>query len=132
MKYVYAAVFNPEDDGYTVYFPDLPGCHTCGKTLEEALDMVNDALCLWLYHLEEDKTTIPAANHPKNIAVTGEDFVMAISVDTDNYRRFYENKLVKKNLNIPSWLNTKAEAANINFSQVLQKALKAELNLTAE
>ena len=57
---------------------------------------------------------------------------MAISVDTDDYRRFYENKLVKKNLNIPSWLNAKAEAANVNFSQVLQKALKAELNLTTE
>ena len=83
--------------------------------------MSNDALCLWLYHLEEEKTTIPAASHPKDIKVTGEDFVIATSVDTNYYRRFYENKLVKKNLNIPSWLNARAEAANINFSQVLQR-----------
>ena len=94
--------------------------------------MANDALCLWLYHLEEKKEAIPAATHPKDIKVAGEDFVMAVSVNTDDYRRFYENKLVKKNLNIPSWLNAKAEAANVNFSQVLQKALKAELNLTTE
>ena len=132
MKYVYAAVFNPEGERYNVYFPDLPGCHTCGDNLEDAVDMVNDALCMWLYHLEEKKETIPPVRHPKDIEVTGNDFVMAVSVDTDDYRRFYENKLVKKNLNIPSWLNAKAEAANINFSQVLQKALKAELNLTIE
>jgi len=38
--------------------------------------------------------------------------------------------LIKKTLNIPSWLNGRAEAANINFSQTLQKALKKELQLT--
>jgi predicted RNase H-like HicB family nuclease len=132
MKYVYAAVFNPEGNAYNVYFPDLPGCCTCGDNLEDAVDMVQDALCMWLYHLEEEKRPVPVASHPKNIEASGEDFVMAISVDTDDYRRFYENKLVKKNLNIPSWLNAKAEAANVNFSQVLQRALKAELNLTTE
>ena len=132
MKYVYAAVFNPEGEGYNVHFPDLPGCHTCGDSLEDAVYMVNDALCMWLYHLEEKKTEIPTANHPKDIKVTGDDFVMAVSVNTDDYRRFYDNKLVKKNLNIPSWLNAKAEAANVNFSKVLQKALKSELKLTTE
>jgi post-segregation antitoxin (ccd killing protein) len=40
------------------------------------------------------------------------------------------NKLIKKTLNIPSWLNERAEAANINFSKTLQKALKEELQLT--
>ena len=131
MKYVYAAIFNIEDDGYTVHFPDLPGCHTCGETLEKAVDMTNDVLCLWLYHLEEEKVKIPAASHPKDIKTTGESFVMAVSADTDDYRRFYENKLVKKNVNIPSWLNAKAEAANINFSQTLQRALKEALRLPA-
>jgi len=132
MRYVYAAIFNPEGDKYNVSFPDLPGCLTFGDTLEDAVYMAQDALCLWLYHSEEEKEPIPAASHPKNIEADGEDFVMAVSVDTNDYRRFYENKLVKKNLNIPSWLNAKAEAANVNFSQILQKALKAELNLSTE
>ncbi len=129
MKYVFAAVFNPEGDGYNVHFPDLPGCLTCGDSLEDAIDMVNDALGMWLYHLEEEKKAIPTASHPKKIAVSGDDFVMAVAVDTNDYRRFYENKLVKKNLNIPSWLNERAEAANINFSKTLQKALKDELKI---
>ncbi len=130
MKYIYTAVFNPENDGYNVYFPDLPGCVTCGDSLEDAVAMVGDALCMWLYHLEEEKKVIPPASHPKDIKVSGDDFVMAVSVDTNDYRRFYENKLVKKNLNIPSWLNAKAEEANINFSQILQKGLKEALDLT--
>ena len=132
MKYVYVAVFNLEDDGYTVYFPDLPGCHTCGGNLSDAINMAQDVLCLWLYHHEQESKSIPPATHPNKIQTGDGDFTTAISVDTDDYRRFYENKLVKKNLNIPSWLNAKAEAANINFSKVLQKALKAELKLTIE
>ena len=39
-------------------------------------------------------------------------------------------KVVKKNCTLPSWLCYEAEKANINFSQVLQAALKKELNIT--
>jgi post-segregation antitoxin (ccd killing protein) len=53
-------------------------------------------------------------------------------VDTDNYRRYFENKAVKKTLTIPMWLNQRAEDANINFSQLLQKALKTELHITEQ
>ena len=132
MKYVYTAIFNPEGSAYNVHFPDLPGCCTCGDSLEDAIDMAKDALCLTLYHYEQEGSSIPPATHPGKIQADGEDFATAISVDTDDYRRFYENKLIKKTLNIPSWLNAKAEMANINFSQILQKALKAELNLSTE
>jgi hypothetical protein len=58
------------------------------------------------------------------------DIVTLIAADTETYRRYYENKLVKKTLNIHSWLNERAENANINFSQTLQRALQEELRLT--
>jgi len=132
MKYVYAAIFNPEGDMYNVHFPDLSDCYTCGDSLENAIDMAKDALCLTLYHYEQEGRAIPTATYPGEIQTEGEDFATAIAVDTNDYRRFYENKLVKKTLNIPSWLNAKAEAANVNFSQILQRALKAELNLSVE
>ncbi|MCL1940523.1 MAG: type II toxin-antitoxin system HicB family antitoxin [Synergistaceae bacterium] len=129
MKYVYTAVFSPEDESYSVHFPDIPGCVTCGDNLGEAIDMAQDVLCLWLYHNEQEGKVIPAATHSNKIKTGGDEFITAISVDTDDYRRYYENKLVKKTLNIPSWLNAKAEAANINFSQTLQQALKETLQL---
>ena len=39
-------------------------------------------------------------------------------------------RAVRKNCILPSWLNYRAEAAGINFSQVLQNALMKELHLT--
>ena len=130
MKYTYTAVFTPEDNGaYSVYFPDLPGCYTCGDDLPNAIHMAQDALCLWLYDMEQDKRAIPAASNPKDIKTNGKEFTSVLAVDTETYRRFYENKSIKKTLTIPMWLNEQGELANVNFSQLLQKALKAELNI---
>ena len=133
MKYVYPAVFHPEEEGgFCVYFPDIKRGATQGETIAECIEMAEDFLCLSLYNMEEEKQAIPLPTNVKAVNAGSEDIVTLISVNTDDYRRFYDHKLVKKNLNIPSWLNEKAEAANVNFSQLLQKALKAELNLTTD
>ncbi|MCL2009598.1 MAG: type II toxin-antitoxin system HicB family antitoxin [Synergistaceae bacterium] len=133
MKHVYPAVFHPEEEGgFCVYFPDIKRGATQGETIAECMEMAEDFLCLSLYNMEEEKQAIPAPTNMKDINAESEDIVTLISVDTGDYRRFYDNKLVKKNLNIPFWLNEKAEAANVNFSQLLQRALKAELNLAAD
>ena len=54
MKLIYPAVFKPFTDqsgGYVVEFPDLPGCVTEGKDLEQAIEMGIDAASGWiLYH----------------------------------------------------------------------------------
>ena len=132
MKYAYTAGFSLEpgtEQTYNVQFPDLPGCLTFGVSIADAVDMAKDALCLWLYHAEVAHNPIPEATAPAKITANGYDFTSVISVDTEEYRQYYNNKLVKKTLNIPSWLNVESEAANINFSQTLQKALIAELGL---
>ena len=54
-----------------------------------------------------------------------------ICCDTIEYRKMYDNKAVKKTLTIPAWLNTMAENNNINFSLVLQNALKQQLGVNA-
>ena len=48
MKKYYPAVFHEEDGGYTVTFPDIPGCVTEGDSLEEALRMAKDAMGICL------------------------------------------------------------------------------------
>ena len=131
MRYVYPAVFHPErEGGYSVFFPDIKRGATQGDTMAECISMAEDFLCLALYDMEENEKIIPAASNIKGIKTAVDDIVTLVSVDTESYRRFRENKLVKKTLNIPSWLNERAEAANINFSQTLQKALKEELHIT--
>jgi len=130
MKYTYTAIFTPEENGlYSVSFPDLPGCYTSGDDMSDAVYMAQDVLNLTLYDLEQDNKPIPKASKPQDISTSCGQFTSVIAVDTDTYRRFYENKSVKKTLTIPMWLNERAEQANVNFSGVLQSALKELLQV---
>ena len=128
--YIYPAVFSPEDVGYSIAFPDIPGCFTQGDTLEECMRNANDALCLMLYDAEQNNAEIPAPSNVNDVTHASNEFVTLIDCDTDWYRRFYASKAVKKTLSIPSWLNDLAEKNAINFSQVLQDALKAQLHIS--
>ena len=128
-KYVYPAVFTEEDSGYSINFPDLPNCFTSGETLGEAIEMAGDVLCLTLYEMEKAGTAIPAPSDLRDVPVGNKEFVNFIPCDTVEYRRFFDNRAVKKTLTVPSWLNDMAERAGINFSATLQSALKQQLHL---
>jgi predicted RNase H-like HicB family nuclease len=132
LKLIYPACFYPcEEGGYTVIFPDLPGCVTEGDTLAEAVDMAIDAASGWLLVTLEDNERLPAASDIKKVSADEYEngFVSLISVDLDEYSKKFGTKAVKKNLTIPAWLNTLAEKKNVNFSQVLQDALAEYLGL---
>lgn len=128
-KYAYPAVFTAENNSYSVSFPDIDGCLTFGETIPEAIEMAEDALCLMLYDLEEEGSEIPKPSDAKELKVNNNEFVTMIACDTVEYRKFYDNKAVKKTLTVPNWMNTLAEKAGINFSQVLQEALTQKLGL---
>lgn len=128
-KYVYPAIFTPEPEGYSINFPDFESCYTSAPTLEEGMEMAADVLCLTLYGLEEEGKPIPVASDLRSMKTAGEEFVSLVRCDTIEYRRFYDSKAVKKTLTIPAWLNTMAERNGVNFSMVLQTALKQELNI---
>lgn len=128
-KYIYPAVFEKEDDQYSISFPDLPNCFTQGEDLQDALEMTQDALCLVLYHMEKEGKEIPAATDIKKVEVSDNAFVTLIDCDTFEYEKFYKSKAVKKTLTIPEWLNDMAVKENINFSNVLQNALMEQLNV---
>lgn len=132
MKLIYPACFYPaEEGGYTVIFPDLPGCVTEGDTLSEAMDMAVDAASGWLLYLAEENKQLPKASNIKDVVPNeyDEGFVSLVSVDLDEYSKRFGNKAVKKTLTIPQWLNTIAEEKNVNFSQILQEALKNHLGI---
>lgn len=125
MKLVYPACFYKEDegDGYAVVVPDLPGCATGGDSLAEALLMAVDAASGWVLDELEDGKSIPPASEPEDIRPEPGGFVSLLVLDMDAYTEKYGRKAVRKNLTIPAWLNTFAEANRINFSQVLQDSL---------
>ena len=128
MKYAYPAIFTPMEEGaFDVKIPDLPGCRTFGQDLAEAIFMAEDAASMWLWDAENKREPVPAPTRNPEAAAPG--FVNYFYADTDEYRRKNDARAVKKTLSIPNWLNTKAEQAGVNFSQVLQEALKERLNI---
>ena len=130
MKYVYPAIFVKEPNGaFSVNFPDLPCCYTQGDNLEDAIVMAEDVLCLTLYRMEVEKSDIPSPSEIKDIKTDDASVISLVRCDTMEYREYYLGKAIKKTLTIPSWLNTEAEKAGVNFSQTLQDALKEHLGL---
>lgn len=129
-RYSYPAVFTPEENGaYSVNFPDLEGCYTCGDNLADAIMMAEDVLAFTLYTYEKEGKNIPVQSLPGEIRLEAGEFVNFIACDTLYYRKKNCNAAVKKTLTIPEWLNEEAIAIGVNFSQVLQEALMSKLHL---
>lgn len=129
-KYVYPAVFTPEEEGkYSVFFPDLEGCYTCGDNLQDAIAMAEDVLAFYLYDEETAQNKIPEASNLSEIEKNDEEFVNYIACDTIEYAKMHNNRAIKKTLTIPEWLNEAATRAGVNYSQVLQEALMTKLNI---
>ena len=87
--------------------------------------MAQDAIGLML----EDCAEFPTPSDPARLHPETGDFVVVVPFDALAFKRQRDNRAVKKTLSIPSWLNEEAEAAHINFSGVLQEALKKKLNI---
>jgi len=132
MKLTYPACFYPDTEkegAYAVVIPDLPGCVSGGDTLAEAILMGTDAASGWVLDELEDGNPAPKASPLEAIVPEKGGFVSMLALDMDAYSEKYGNKAVRKNLTIPAWLNTFAEKNQINFSQVLQDALKEQLHI---
>ena len=141
MLSMYPACFYKEDDGYSVIFPDLNYLATQGDSFEDAMEMAVECLASYLYIAQRDGEDVPAPSSLVNIdpvAVAkeldpdlpvGEAIVNLVSVDVAEYAKKQFEKSVKKTLSIPAWLNEAAVAQGVNFSQVLQRALKEQLHM---
>jgi len=127
--YIYPAIFDYVSDGISVSFPDLPGCFTCGDNEEEAIKNAKEAMALHIAGMEDDGDIIPEPTPISKIKVEDNQIVVPIEVWMPYYRSNIKTVYVKKTLTIPSWLNSVAERSKINFSQVLQEALKEKLGI---
>lgn len=123
MLFVYPAIFHHEDDSYWVEFPDLEGCHTYGSTVNETMEAAQEALSGYLLTLLEQGRSIAAPSDMSELSAP-DGFCTLVSCDINQYK---DTKAVKKTLSIPAWLNERAVAMGINFSQVLQEALLSKI-----
>ena len=129
MKYIYPAIFTEDEDGILVDFPDLPNCYTDGANLEEAFENAEDALALALWHLEEERADIPVPSAPAALTVPKSASVALVRADTLPVRQMNDMRTVRKNVTLPSWMDTLAREHNINFSKLLQNAIRKECGI---
>ena len=129
MKYVYPALFVKEDESIIVTFPDLEDTFTNGATMQEAFENAEDVLNLMLWNREEEKDDIPMPSSPEQITVPQEATLAMIKADTLAYRKLHDQKTIRRSITIPSWLDTLARERNINFSQLMQNAIRRECGI---
>ncbi len=130
-KLVYLAVFEPTKDGISVFFPDLPGCISFGQTFENAQKQAADALALHIYGMEKDGETIPESSITPviDLEVAKGYFIVPVTIFPDLVKSELDNKKVKTNVTLPSWLKEIAEQSGVNFSKILESALIDYLNI---
>ena len=69
----YSLAVEPQESGYLAYFPALPGCHTWGRTFEEAVKNAEEALAVYIETLSAHGDIIPEdtnTEEPVSLGVT--------------------------------------------------------------
>ena len=126
-RYFYPAVFtNEERKEIAVFFPDLDVA-TSGENEDDALLSARELLGVVLSGLEEDGEVIPKGSSLRDVVVEENEKVVLIDVFMPSYRMANVNRSVNRTVTLPAWLNAAALEVNLNFSQVLQEALKEKL-----
>ena len=126
MAVVYPVILSKEANGYFVTIPDFDA-NTEGETLEEAIFMARDAIGMLGIEMEDEGEQLPKPFSRTCEKELGDQEAL-IDIDFEDYRKKHDNRTVKKNCTIPYYLNAQAEKAGINFSRLLQDALKRELS----
>ena len=130
-KITYLAVFETDDQpGISVYFPDVPGCVSCGENFDHALQMAKEALSLHIYGMEKDGETLPERTD-KVFQIGAGDMVVPVTVYPDIVKDEMNNRREKTTVTIPHWLKVAAEAEGLNYSRLLENAIKETLGVAS-
>lgn len=125
----YPAVFTYEKDSeIAVVFPDFDVA-TSGVDDQDAFLSARECLGITIYGYEEDGQKLPVPTHLSDINVGKNERAVLVDVFMPSVRMANVNKSVSRTVSLPAWLNAIALENNINFSQVLQDGIKAQLNL---
>lgn len=128
-RYFYPAVFTYEQgEEIAVVFPDLD-CATSGIDDDDALISARELLGCVLFGLEEDGEELPEPSALAKIEIEENERTVLIDVFMPSIRQAQNNKSVNRTVTLPAWLNAVALEHDINFSQTLQDAIKAQLHL---
>lgn len=129
-RYFYPAIFTYESEQeIAIVFPDL-NCATSGNNDDDALLSARELLGCILYGLEEDGEEIPPPTPLTQVKTKENERVILIDVYMPSIRMAQVNRSVNRTVTLPAWLNAVALEKGVNFSQVLQDALKEKLQIS--
>lgn len=145
MFVVYPSVFYREEDGkYSVFFADFDG-GTCGDTIQDAYRMAIDWLGINLMDFYLENKPLPIGSDIEKVDIkkclsffdtekekeeaTKKCFKTLVGFDLVQYMKDTQKTTIRKNVSIPSWLNEMGKNYNLNFSNLLQEAIKKELDI---
>lgn len=126
-RYFYPAVFTYEDgQEIAVVFPDFDTA-TSGTDDDDAFLSARELLGITILGYEEDGEDLPVPTPLTDVALEENERAVLVDVFMPAVRLAGENRSVNRTVTLPAWLNAAALEMNINFSQVLQEALKNQL-----
>ena len=138
MRKVYPTFIAEYEGSFLVYVPDMD-IYTEGRDMADAICMARDAIGLKGIALEDENIELPEpSTYSRCVALAKENndifdysqgIPTMIDVDFTEYRRKNDKKSVRRNVTLPNWLDFEAEKEGINFSKVLQEALKQRLGV---
>ena len=92
MKYVYPAVFDQEEVGIGVIFPDLPGCVSQGDDYKEAFEYAKEGLSLHIYGMLKDGEELPTPSKLEDIELEKNEALALIEVDLTDFKPDWERQ----------------------------------------
>lgn len=137
MKLAYPVLIAKQQNDYLVYVPDME-LYTEGKSPADAIAMARDAIGLKGIDLEDEHIAFPAPStyeeSQQKAKEEADDFDYSsgictlVDVDFTEYRKKLNHLSIKKNCTIPYWLSVEADKAGLNYSRLLQDAIRRELH----
>ena len=130
MKAAYPILLKKGKKFIVVYVPDF-NINTQGTDYANAIEMARDAIGLVGIDMEDERETLPVPSKIGDIKITDPgDILSLVDVDFSAYRRKHDERMVRRNITLPAWLDTAASEAKINVSRVTQIALKEQLRIS--
>ena len=126
MTLVYPIILTKTKRGYVAYVPDFD-IDAQGKDLPEVVSMARDAIGLMGIDMQDDGKTLPMPSDPYSLRYSETEILSVIDIDFDEYRRANDQRTVRRNVSLPSWLDEKATRSGINVSAILKDALLEKL-----
>lgn len=126
----YPAILERTRDGYSIFFPDVPGAITVGSDYESAIINAEKCLSFHLYGMISDGEKLPK---PRNMSIVlkklkKNELAALIHPDIFAVKAKQEDKAIRINITLPKSLleavDLRAHQLGIDRSKLFQKAAK--------